>query len=98
MFLPRRKIPIAGSARRQPVMEQELAFIEMNNRAIAKGGSKPEYKPIHLARVALIGTSAIGRSSIVGPSFCSSYGSTERRNTVVSPRTGIEEVRMAALA
>ena len=34
-------------------MEQELAFIEMNNRAIAEGRLKqPKYQPIHLARVA----------------------------------------------
>jgi len=34
-------------------MEQELAFIEMNNRAIAEGRLKqPKNQPIHLARVA----------------------------------------------
>jgi NTE family protein len=35
-------------------MEQELRFIEMNNRAIAEGRLKqPKYRPIHIARIAL---------------------------------------------
>ena len=35
-------------------MEQELNFIEMNNRAIAEGRLKdPKFRPIHIARIPL---------------------------------------------